>query len=189
MSDNSRSCFPFLTFPLLTGLFHIALYFSSQFSSAAKVSNVLFCVPNMSLCFSPSQFYSLEITVSAKHLKLSSRLSGKSHYCLLWHCWIALRCVGARANGWEGSWTKCLLAGEPVVDRWCLWENTILPAESHPRKILKRTQTAPLYKHKHMDEGLTRRTQEYAASEWMYGTHQVRVTIVFSRINSFWSKN
>lgn len=44
-----------------------------------------------------------------------------------------LNCLVARDGKWErdGSWAKCLLAGEPVVDRWCLWEKLAACRVSH----------------------------------------------------------
>lgn len=103
--------------------------------------------------------YSLEIGEAAKQVRLSSGLSGKLHYFLLWHRWIVLWCVCARLcvrerEQGDGSWAKCLLAGEPVVDRWCLWEKLapcrVSPQENAHANADRPTVRTHTYSHTHV---------------------------------------
>ena len=65
------------------------------------------------------------LTNAAKQVKSSSCLSGKLHYrcaLTLLNCTCVYVCVCMCLHVCVCEWAKCLLAGEPVVDRWCLWE-------------------------------------------------------------------
>jgi len=62
-------------------------------------------------------------------------------YCSVCACVYVCVCVCVCVCLWErervssrdGSWAKCLLAGEPVVDRWCLWEK-LAPCRVSPQE-------------------------------------------------------
>lgn len=159
------------------GVKSTVLYFKKEILSFKENPSVFFIHQHTSKHIDT---YSSETWTDAKQVKLSSRLSGKLQSCLLWHCWIVCvcRCVCRR----DGSWAKCLLAGEPVVDRWCLGEK-LNCVQAHPRKPLMLTQTGLLYAHSlaHI------RSQPLLVHTWSSNTQQ-GLCVDYNLFNSWCSQ-